>query len=314
MSVPHVLLRLLLEGPSHGYDLHQRLGAFHTLYPLRNVNVYPTLRSLEEQGFVRSHRELCDSRMRKVYEITPDGSEELGRWIASAPDVSISSEKDLVALKLVLARRSDSEGLGWLADTLGGLDQEIHQTRAFIEEQLRGNVSPLTLLTAEYRLRSYEQRRQYLLEAMRITLGREKDRAGEEQAPHRAPGKRILVVDDSIAARVTSRHLLSAAGYEVRLAEDGAQAWELLQEAEFDLVVSDAMMPVLDGFGLLERVRAHSELADLPVIMNTVLEDANERDAALAAGANDFVCKKDADAARRLVDSVDRLTGGALPN
>jgi CheY-like chemotaxis protein len=175
-------------------------------------------------------------------------------------------------------------------------------------------VSPLTLLTAEYRLRSYEQRRQYLLEAMRITLGREKDRAGEEQAPHRAPGKRILVVDDSIAARVTSRHLLSAAGYEVRLAEDGAQAWELLQEAEFDLVVSDAMMPVLDGFGLLERVRAHSDLADLPVIMNTVLEDANERDAALAAGANDFVCKKDADAARRLVDSVDRLTGGALPN
>jgi CheY-like chemotaxis protein len=100
----------------------------------------------------------------------------------------------------------------------------------------------------------------------------------------------------------------------VRLAEDGAQAWELLQEAEFDLVVSDAMMPVLDGFGLLERVRAHSDLADLPVIMNTVLEDANERDAALAAGANDFVCKKDADAARRLVDSVDRLTGGALPN
>jgi len=313
MSVPHVLLRLLMEGPSHGYDLHQRLGAFHTLYPLRNVNVYPTLRSLEEQGFVRSHRELCDSRMRRVYEITPEGSEELGRWIATAPEISIASEKDLVALKLVLARRADSQGLGWLAGTLAGLDQEIQDTRGFIEEQLRGNVSPLTLLTAEYRLRSYEQRRQYLLEAMRITLGREKDRDAETEST-RAPGKRILVVDDSIAARVTSRHLLSAAGYEVRLAEDGAQAWELLQEAEFDLVVSDAMMPVLDGFQLLERVRSHSSLAELPVIMNTVLEDQNERDAALAAGANDFVCKKDADAARRLVDSVDRLTGGALAN
>ena len=87
------------------------------------------------------------------------------------------------------------------------------------------------------------------------------------------------------------------------------EAWELLQKMAFDVLVSDAVMPEVDGFELLRRVRASAELSDLPVIMNTVLDDSEEREAALAAGANDFVCKNNADSGRRLVDSVDRVTG-----
>ncbi len=310
MSVPHVLLRLLIEGPSHGYDLHQKLGTFQHLYPLRNVNVYPALRSLEEQGFVNSHRELCDSRMRKVYEITPEGAAEFETWIKTTPDAPMSAEKDIVALKLVLATSDDAQSLGWLAETITSVEAEIDRTRAFIERETEGEATPLALLTAEYRLHSYQRRREFLADAMRLALGREPEARAEK------PTKRILVVDDSIAARVTNRHVLSAAGYEVRLAEDGAQAWELLQNADFDALVADAMMPVLDGFALIHRVRENDALADLPVVMNTVLEDQKERSAALAAGANEFVCKKDSNAARLLVDSVDRLTGrnGSAPN
>lgn len=301
MSVPHVLLRLLMEGPSHGYDLHQKLGAFQHLYPLRNVNVYPTLRSLEEQGFVNSHRELCDSRMRKVYEITPEGASEFTAWIRTAPETPLSAEKDIVALKLVLATKGDAQGLGWLAETISCVEEEIEQTRSLIE--VRDEATPLSLLTAEYRLHSYQRRHDFLRDAMRLALGR------ELAMPNANAAKRILVVDDSIAARVTNRHVLSAAGYDVRLAEDGAQAWDLLQAAEFDALVSDAMMPVLDGFALIHRVRTHDATADLPVVMNTILEEVSERNAAIAAGANEFVCKKDANAARLLVDSLDRLTG-----
>jgi CheY-like chemotaxis protein len=142
---------------------------------------------------------------------------------------------------------------------------------------------------------------------MRITL------AGEnEDALTHAP--RILVADDSSASRALSKHLLSAAGYDVRVAEDGAQAWDLLQQSVFDVLVSDALMPELDGFELLRRVRASAEFSDLPVILNTVLGEAGEREAALAAGANDYVYKNNADSGRRLVDVVDRVTGAVSGN
>jgi CheY-like chemotaxis protein/DNA-binding PadR family transcriptional regulator len=306
MSVPHTLLRLLMEGPTHGYELRQKLSAFRHFYPLSNVNVYPVLKDLEEQGLVTSHNELADSRMRKIYEITAKGVAEFEHWIEMAPEVSLPVETDLIALKLVLAPRRDGAGLGWLSRSLAELDDEIVGWRAYIEAS-RSVLPRLALLTAEYRMRCHEHRRNYLAEANAITLA-----TGQEEGETRI--LRILVADDSLASRALSRHLLSAAGYEVQLAEDGAQAWELLQERVFDVLVSDALMPELDGFELLRRVRASRQLSELPVILNTVLDESEEREAALAAGANDFVCKSCAESGRRLVDSVDRVTGTGTGN
>ena len=301
MSVPHTLLRLLMEGPTHGYELRRKLSLYRHFYPLSNVNVYPVLKDLEEGGLVCSHSELADSRMRKIYEITARGVAEFEHWIDLAPEESIPAETDLIALKLVLAPRRDGAGLRWLSRSLAELDDEIVGWRAYIESN-RSTLPRLALLTAEYRLRCHESRRQYLEDAIEITLGERDDRF-ETRIP------RILVADDSGASRALSKHLLSAAGYEVEVAEDGAKAWELLQETVFDALVADALMPEIDGFELLKKVRASRELSDLPVILNTVLGESEEREAALAAGANDFVCKNNAASGRRLVDCVDRVTG-----
>jgi CheY-like chemotaxis protein/DNA-binding PadR family transcriptional regulator len=301
MSVSHTLLRLLMEGPAHGYELRQKLSAFRHFYPLSNVNVYPVLKDLEEEGLVCSHGELADSRLRKIYDITASGVAEFEKWIDLDPEGSIPAETDLIALKLVLAPRRDGVGLQWLSRSLAELDEEIVGWRAYIEAS-RSALPRLALLTAEYRLRCHENRRQYLEEAIAIALGEEDDRL-EARVP------RILVADDSGASRALSKHLLSAAGYDVEVAEDGAQAWERLQESVFDVLVSDALMPVIDGFELLRRVRASRELKGMPVILNTVLGDSEEREAALAAGANDYVCKSNAQSGRRLVDVVDRVTG-----
>jgi CheY-like chemotaxis protein len=301
MSVPHTLLRLLMEGPTHGYELRRKLSLYRHFYPLNNVNVYPVLRDLEEQGFVSSRSERLDSRVRKVYEITERGVAEFEEWIGAAPSASLPAETDLIALKLVLTpSRSGDAGLAWLADSIAALDDEITEWRAYMERD-RANLPRLALLTAEYRLRSHENRRAYLAEAMRIAA------IGEPEPGSCAP--RILVVDDSSATRALTRHLLLAAGYAVELAENGVKAWELLQQMAFDALVSDALMPELDGFELLRRVRSSAELSDLPVILNTVLEAPAKRDTAFAAGATDFVCKNEAGSARRLVDSVDRVTG-----
>ena len=139
-------------------------------------------------------------------------------------------------------------------------------------------------------------------QAIRITRGSENtDRAGP-------PALRVLVADDSSASRALAKHLLCAAGYEVELAENGEQAWQLLQERVFDALVSDALMPEVDGFELVRRVRDSAELAELPVVVNTVLDEPEERAAALAAGADEYVCKTNEDSGRRLVDTIDRLT------
>jgi CheY-like chemotaxis protein/DNA-binding PadR family transcriptional regulator len=302
MSVPHTLLRLLMEGPTHGYELRRKLSVYRHFYPLSNVNVYPVLKDLEEQGLVSSRSELSDSRVRKVYEITESGITEFEHWIEVPPAASLSAETDLIALKLVLApSRSGGAGLAWLARSVEELDEEIADWRGYIEAR-RDAIPRLAMLTAEYRLRCHEQRREFLAEAMRITM------AGEHENPD-SPPPRILVADDSSASRALTKHLLLAAGYEVQLAEDGVQAWRLLQEAVFDVLVSDALMPELDGFELLRRVRANKRLSELPVIVNTVLDDSEDRDAAIAAGANDYVCKNNADSGRRLVACVDRVTG-----
>lgn len=301
MSVPHTLLRLLMEGPTHGYELRRKLSLYRHFYPLSNVNVYPVLRDLEEQGLVSSRSELVDSRVRKIYEITADGVAAFEEWIEVAPVGALSAETDLIALKLVLApSRSGDAGLDWLSRSLSELDDEIAGWRDYIAAN-RDSIPRLALLTAEYRLRCHEHRREFIAEATRITLAGEQD--GADSSP-----PRILVADDSSASRALTRHLLLAAGYEVQLAEDGQEAWDLLQETGFDVLVADALMPELDGFALLRRVRESAALSELPVIVNTVLDDSDDRKAALAAGANDFVCKNNADSGRRLVASVDRVT------
>jgi CheY-like chemotaxis protein/DNA-binding PadR family transcriptional regulator len=301
MSVPHTLLRLLLEGPTHGYELRRKLYGYRHFYPLNNVNVYPVLKDLEEQRFVSSRSELVDSRVRKIYEITAEGVAAFEQWIQVPPAESLSVETDLLALKLALAPSRNGGGVDWLARSLAEVDEEIVAWRAYLEEG-RGIVPRLAMLTAEYRLRCHELRREYLQEATRISI------AGDQgDADVRPP--RVLVADDSSASRALTRHLLSAAGYDVRVAEDGEQAWELLQQTGFDVLVSDAIMPELDGYALLRRVRASTVLSDLPVILNTVLGESDEREAALAAGATEFVCKNNAESGRRLVETVDRLAG-----
>jgi two-component system chemotaxis sensor kinase CheA len=117
---------------------------------------------------------------------------------------------------------------------------------------------------------------------------------------------RVLLVDDSDADRVRFGRALTGAGYEVDAAEDGSQAWQRLQEQDFDVVVSDRQMPVTDGIELLRRVRASQDLARVPVIMVSGMDAASDRASGLAAGATDYISKIGSGAAPALLQSVER--------
>ncbi len=101
---------------------------------------------------------------------------------------------------------------------------------------------------------------------------------------------RVLVVDDEPAVRKAHARLLESFGYEVETAGDGVEAWAKLA-LDFDLVLVDGNMPVLDGFALAERMRAQDEYAHLPIVMVSGLTDQRDRRRALEVGVNDFVSK-----------------------
>ncbi|HWK26689.1 MAG TPA: response regulator [Solirubrobacter sp.] len=98
----------------------------------------------------------------------------------------------------------------------------------------------------------------------------------------------VLVVDDAATTRAMERGLLELAGYRVRVAEDGEEAWAALKNGRFDLVISDVDMPRLNGVQLTERIRADDALADLPVVLVSALDDERR---GLDAGANAYVVK-----------------------
>jgi adenylate cyclase len=102
---------------------------------------------------------------------------------------------------------------------------------------------------------------------------------------------RILVVDDQRANAEMMAGILRARGYQVDTAPSGEAALEQVRDGTPDLVVSDIVMPGVDGYELCRRLRAHAATALLPVILVTSVEANEERVKGLEAGADDFLSK-----------------------
>ncbi|MDR3527829.1 MAG: response regulator [Rhizomicrobium sp.] len=100
----------------------------------------------------------------------------------------------------------------------------------------------------------------------------------------------ILLADDNADMRNYVRGLL-AGHYEVQIAEDGLVAWEMAREKRPDLILSDIMMPRLDGFGLLRALRSDAELRDIPVILLSARAGEEASIEGLEAGADDYLVK-----------------------
>ncbi len=77
----------------------------------------------------------------------------------------------------------------------------------------------------------------------------------------------MLVVDDEPDLRFMVRLILETAGYDVMLAINGAEAWQRCQERAPDLVITDVMMPVMDGLQLIARLRSSPATASIPILV-----------------------------------------------
>jgi two-component system, cell cycle sensor histidine kinase and response regulator CckA len=102
---------------------------------------------------------------------------------------------------------------------------------------------------------------------------------------------RVLVVDDSDMVRETIAEILSLADYQVEVAEDGASALRRLTGAPFDVLVTDLHMPKMDGFGLLEAVRARDADIEAIILTGDYARDIDAAIRTLRLGACDFLQK-----------------------
>jgi two-component system chemotaxis sensor kinase CheA len=121
--------------------------------------------------------------------------------------------------------------------------------------------------------------------------------------------RKLLVVDDSITTRTLEKHILENAGYHVSALVDGQEAWDFIcrNEKELpDLVVSDIDMPRMDGFGLARAIKGDNRYTNIPVVLVTSLDSAQDRLQGMEAGADAYIVKGTFDQ-RELLEAIERL-------
>ncbi|MCY3653603.1 MAG: response regulator, partial [Cyanobacteria bacterium MAG IRC1_bin_28] len=114
-----------------------------------------------------------------------------------------------------------------------------------------------------------------------------------DQAAAESPAspERLLLVDDEPGLRKATRAYLEEESFCVETANDGEEGWEKAQQLLPDLVISDVMMPRLDGYGLLARLREDERLAGTPVVFLTAKGMTADRIAGFMAGVDDYIPK-----------------------
>ncbi len=143
----------------------------------------------------------------------------------------------------------------------------------------------------------------YVEEALRWLPGGADDFPEAEFEPQHAVARsRVLVADDNADMREYVRRLL-ASRYEVTAVANGSEALDAALANPPDLILTDVMMPVLDGFGLLQRLRAEERTKTLPIILLSARAGEESRVEGLDAGADDYLVKPFT--ARELLARVD---------
>lgn len=119
---------------------------------------------------------------------------------------------------------------------------------------------------------------------------------------------RILIADDERMGREVLRSALAAGGYEIYQAVDGEEAMSITEQVQPDLILLDVMMPKCDGFEFCRRLRARPQLAQIPVVLVTALDDRDSKILGIQAGADDFLSKPvDRVELRARVQTITRL-------
>ena len=102
--------------------------------------------------------------------------------------------------------------------------------------------------------------------------------------------KVLIIEDDPLIVKIYTTRL-TADGYEVLSAENGEDGLKLIEQDGINLIVLDLMMPRVDGFGLLEKIRSTEKTKNIPVLVYSNLAQEEEVNRAKSLGATEFIVK-----------------------
>ncbi len=281
-----------------------RKGAVgHASKPLRQEDLEETFRRIEEVAAVRPKRLLVvedDPKTRaETVKLIGGGDVSVDEVenAAGAMDAIRSTRYDCVVMDLGLP---DMDG----GELLARLEREgvpmppviVHTARDLTDEEeadIRERAESIVIKD----VRSQER----LLDEVSLFLHRVVDRMSEKKrqiirdlhdTDEALRDKKVLIVDDDMRTTFALSRLLTERGMQPAKAQNGERALELLDaNPDTDLVLMDIMMPVMDGYEAMRRIRIQERFRNLPIIALTAKAMPEDRARCLAAGANDYLTK-----------------------
>lgn len=194
------------------------------------------------------------------------------RWLALAVD-ELAGEQEMV---------------------IKGMGRQLHRVAGIAGATVLGNGDVVLILSVPDLLKMASRaRRQPVLD--------------EPPAEEATRPRRILVVDDSLTTRTLEKNILEAAGYHVTLATDGQEALAAMAGEVPDIVISDILMPRVDGFQLARRLKSDERTAHVPIILVSSLDSPADKARGIEAGADAYIVKGRFDQGN-LLETIEQLT------
>ncbi len=224
----------------------------------------------------------------------------LGRVLEMAEPPNAGTESRFLSVVLLQAGRrqmafSVGEVLNEQEILIKGLGRQLRRVRNISGVAVLGSGRVVPVLNINDLLRSAVQTARH-------------SRSDSAAFQEKTSVRKVLVAEDSITSRTLLKNILTAAGYAVQVAVDGAAAWSLLRDDPPDVVVSDVEMPRMNGFELTERIRADKRTAQIPVVLVTSLESREHKERGIDVGADAYIVKSSFDQSN-LLDVLRRLVG-----
>ncbi len=119
--------------------------------------------------------------------------------------------------------------------------------------------------------------------------------------------KKILIIEDETALLYALQSQLSSEGYKTFVADDGEDAWKIIEQENLDVIVLDIILPKINGWQILKQLKLQDETKDIPVIIISNLSDEASQKRGIQLGAKDYLAKVNFSVSQ-LVDKIKELT------
>lgn len=273
-------------------------------YAIPVEHVLTTIRVRKEDVFTIEGREtvvfegqpVSVARLSELLEIRQHSAVS---YQMSAQSKIQNPKSEIEAIPCILISIGDDK-LGLLVDELLDEQEIVLKPHSVILKRVR-NVSGTTILgTGEVCMVLNPQ------DLIKSVRKREAPISEVKPSEEEAGKKVILFAEDSLTTRTQVKRILEGAGYEVEAAADGMEAFSKLGTRSFDALVTDILMPNMDGLTLTEKVRQDKKYKELPIVLVTSLASDEDRKKGMEAGANAYITKPAFDQ-KILLETLKRL-------